>query len=406
MNRPVIQRSCWWVLLGVIAATLAAQEHPARCIGEEDLLFLAWPVYAPVGALVAYRRPDDAIGWVLLFVGLLASLTALSLTLLERAQDNGLPYGSSVAVPALSGMALMFPLILLSTTVTFLLYPSGLPSTRWRPVLWFTWTLVGLSFVIAVMNPTIGVEVPGGAGAEVDVENPFWPGFLGRLVSSNPDTPHPKPLDFTFPAFLVLMVLCTAVAIWSAIRRTWLSSGIERLQMRLFAAAIALLILTLWPAQYLAEHGHSTGRYLVLAAAFALIPISCGVAILRYRLYEIDRIIGRTTAYAMVTGVLLAVYGVVVTSVGQLLPESSDLAVAAATLSVAALFRPVLGWARRVVARRFDREQYDAEREVDAFAVRLRSEVDVAEVRHDLLAVLDRTVQPASSGLWVSRSRR
>jgi hypothetical protein len=196
-------------------------------------------------------------------------------------------------------------------------------------------------------------------------------------------------------------------AIWAAVRRTLRATGVERLQMRLFASAIALLILVLWPAQYLAENGHSTGRYILLAIAFSLIPLSCGVAIMRYRLYDIDRIIGRTTAYVLVTGVLLGVYAVVVTSLTSLVPESGSSgqadswAVAVATLVAAGLFQPVLRWARRVVDRRFNREQFDAERAVEAFALRLRDEVEGDEVRSDLLKVLMSTVQPASTGLWL-----
>jgi hypothetical protein len=124
-------------------------------------------------------------------------------------------------------------------------------------------------------------------------------------------------------------------------------------------------------------------------------------------LYDIDRIIGRTTAYVFVTGVLLGVYAVVVTSLTSLVPESGSSgqadswAVAVATLVAAGLFRPVLRWARRVVDRRFNREQFDAERAVEAFALRLRDEVQSDEVRSDLLKVLRSTVQPASTGLWL-----
>jgi drug/metabolite transporter (DMT)-like permease len=233
------------------------------------------------------------------------------------------------------------------------------------------------------------------------------PNFVGEVMSANPDDPGTRPLDFTFPVFLALVAICIVAAVWAAVRRTWRSTGVERLQMRLFAASIALLILVLMPAQYLATHGHSTGRYVLLSVAFALIPLSCGVAILRYRLYDIDRIIGRTTAYVLVTGVLLCVYVAVVTSLTSLVPESGSTgqtdswAVAVATLVAAGLFRPVLRWARRVVDRRFNREQFDAERAVEAFAVRLRDEVESGQVRADLLAVLGATVQPASTGLWL-----
>jgi uncharacterized protein (UPF0218 family) len=407
MSRQEIQRVCWYALIVVIVALLAVKTFVQPGYGEEDLLFLAYLVFAPVGAVIAYRRPDNAIGWVFLCVGLLGSLTALLLSLTERAQAGGLPYGPDVAIPAQFGIALGFPLILLSTAVTFLLYPSGLPSPRWRPVLWLAWALIASSFVLGITAPTVWVDIPGAGPAQVQLENPMSPNFVGQVMSANPDRADTKPLDFTFPVFLGLMAVCIVAAIWAAGRRTWKATGVERLQMRLFASAIALLILVLWPAQYLAENGHSTGRYILLAIAFSLIPLSCGVAILRYRLYDIDRIIGRTTAYVLVTGVLLAVYVVVVTSLTRLVAESGSTgqadswAVAVATLVAAGLFRPVLRWARRVVDRRFNREQFDAERAVEAFALRLRDEVEGEEVRSDLLKVLRSTVQPASTGLWL-----
>ncbi len=402
MSRQGVQRACWWWTLALILTILTAKSVVQPGFGEEDLLFLAWLVYASVGAVIAYRRPDNSIGWLFLFVGLLASLTALSLALMARAQADGLPYGADVAVPALVGVALMFPLILLSTTVTFLLYPSGLPSPRWRPILWLAWVLIAFSFVFGFTSPTVSVDVPGAGGAEVEIENPI--DFVGRVIPQEPGVGNG---GFIFPVFLMIVAACTLTSVWAAARRTWRSTGVERLQMRLFASSIALLVLVLQPAQYLATHGHSTGRYILLAVAFALIPLSCGVAILRYRLYDIDRIIGRTTAYVLVTGVLLAVYVVVVTSLTSLVPESGSTgqadswAVAVATLGAAGLFRPVLRWARRVVDRRFNREQFDAELAVEAFAVRLRDEVEGDEVRSDLLKVLGSTVQPASTGLWL-----
>jgi hypothetical protein len=407
MSRERLQRAAWRILVAVVLAVLAIKTIVQPGFTEEDLLFLAWLVFAPVGAVIAYRRPDNPIGWVFLLVGLLASLTALSLSLTARAQEQGLPYGPSVVIPTVLSITLMFPLILLSTAVPFLLYPSGLPSPKWRLVLWLAWALIVFGLVAGAASPTVSVAALDGEGADVIVDNPMSPDFVGRLISANPDDPGAKPLDFMFPIFLVLMAVCIVAAVGAAVLRTWRSTGVERLQMRLFASSIVLLIMVLMPAQYLATHGHSTGRYVLLAAAFALIPLSCGVAILRYRLFDIDRIVGRTTAYILVTGVLLVVYVVVVTSLTSLVPESGSTgqadswAVAVATLAAAGLFRPVLRWARRVVDRRFNREQFDAERSVEAFAVRLRAEVEGDEVRSDLLMVLGSTVQPASVGLWL-----
>jgi hypothetical protein len=132
------------------------------------------------------------------------------------------------------------------------------------------------------------------------------------------------------------------------------------------------------------------------------IPVAIGIAVTRYRLYEIDRVVSRTTSYVVVTGFLVAVYAATVTAVSRLLPgTSSSFAVAAATLAAAALFRPVLTRVQRTVDHRFNRGQYDAQQTVDAFAGRLRDEVDPDEVSADLLAVLSRTVEPRGVALWV-----
>ena len=146
--------------------------------------------------------------------------------------------------------------------------------------------------------------------------------------------------------------------------------------------------------------------YVLRTVSMALIPIAAGLAITRFHLYDVDRVITRTTAYALVTGVLLIVYAVIVIGLGHLLPDSSDLAVAAATLAAAGLFRPVLRLARRVVDRRFNREQFDAERAVESFAYQLRDEVDPEQVVDDLISVVERTVAPANVELWLTAGDR
>lgn len=395
MTRGEIQRVAWWVLMFAIGAILIATLVTKRQYLVDDLLFVGWFVYVPVGAVVAWRRPGNALGWIFLLVGLAAGLGALAQVgetlALERAEPLAWWGFASTWISSWLG----FPLLLLSTTFTFLLYPDGLPSARWRPVLWLATALLIFSVTAGALQPTLHIGVAGSDISGYDVANPYAPSF----VSYAPDK--------LFWLFFLLMVICTLLAIWCAVRRAWRSTGVERAQMRIFAAAVAFLLASLWPAFYLSEHGYSGVRYVLLAVAFALVPVSCGVAILRYRLYEIDRIIGRTTAYVMVTGVLVGVYVVVVTSLTSLVPESGSTgqadswAVAVATLVAAALFRPALRWARRVVDRRFNREHFDAEREVEAFAVRLRDKVGGDEVRSDLLTVLGSTVQPSSAALWL-----
>ncbi len=151
---------------------------------------------------------------------------------------------------------------------------------------------------------------------------------------------------------------------------------------------------------------------LVRAASMALVPIAAGFAITRFHLYDVDRVISRTTAYALVTGVLLGVYAAVVTSLTSLVPESGSSgapdswAVAIATLAAAGLFRPVLRWAQVLVDRRFNREQYDAEVAVASFADQLRAEVNPHQVVSGLISVVDETVAPMAVQLWLREGAR
>lgn len=395
MRGAQIQRAGWWVLMSAIAAILIATVVLKRRYFIDDLLFVAWLSYVPVGAVVSWRRPENPLGWIFLLVGLAAALGALAQAGETLALEQGEPLAWWGFASAWISSWLGFPLILLSTTFTFLLYPDRLASARWKPVLWLATGLLMFSVVAGALQPTVRIEVPGSDIPGYDVANPYAP----ALEAYTPDN--------LFWLFLLLMVVCTLLGIWCAVHRAWRSQGVERAQMRIFAAAVVFLLASLWPALYLSENGYSGARYVLLAVAFALVPVSCGVAILRYRLYDIDRVIGRTVAYGLVTAVLLVVYAVVVTSLTSLVPESGSTgqadswAVAVATLVAAGLFRPVLSWARRVVDRRFDREQFDAERAVEAFAGRLRDEVEGDEVTRDLLSVLGSTVQPASAALWL-----
>jgi hypothetical protein len=157
-----------------------------------------------------------------------------------------------------------------------------------------------------------------------------------------------------------------------------------------------------------ARRHRGIGKRAAQVGAMAAVPIAAGLAITRFHLYDVDRVISRTTAYALVSGVLLGVYVTIVTALTSLAPasgatgEPDSWVVAIATLAAAAMFRPLLRWAQSLVDRRFNREQYDAELTVERFALRLRDEVGTQEVREDLLQVLGRTMQPRVSGLWLS----
>ncbi len=302
MTRERLQRTCWWGLVVTICLVLATKTLLQRRYGADDLLFLGWLAYVPVGAVVARRRPDNAIGWIFLLVGLCATLMAGALFVIERAQAEGVFYPTSAVLAQVVVGSLFFPLILLSTTITFLLYPTGLPSARWRPLLWFTWALVVFGGLFGLLLPTVSLDSPVPGNEQLEFSNPLSPQFIKGAISSSEDAVRNHPLDSTFPIFLTLVVICTLGALWSAVHRAWRSEGTERQQIRLFAFAILFLLAVLFPALYLSQHGYSAVRFVLLTVAFAFIPISCGIAILRYRLYDMDRIIGRTTSYAVGIG--------------------------------------------------------------------------------------------------------
>ena len=206
---------------------------------------------------------------------------------------------------------------------------------------------------------------------------------------------------FVIVPLLMVGALASLVARW---RR---SRGTERLQYRWFALSVALAVGVLITTNTLFNSLDVPIFVYVIATAVGLnaVPVAIGVAVTRYRLYEIDRIVSRTTSYAAVTGLLLLVYAAVVTTVSRLLPgSSSSFAVAAATLAAAALVRPLLRRVQTAVDHRFNRSGYDAQQAADAFSTRLRDEVDTDEVTADLVAVLRTTVQPARVGLWLRES--
>jgi hypothetical protein len=283
-----------------------------------------------------------------------------------------------------------YPVFAMSTTVTALLYPNGLQSRRWRPVLWLAVGSAAVMVLLAALDPTLELA------------------DTGRQVH-NPLSPDGMPADPLSSALMPLawftgFVVAGGAAVVGIVLRYRRSRGVERLQLRWFAfavvvVAVVLLLLVLGGA--LGGEGDSVVVTLLSDLALAFVPLSCGLAILRYHLYDIDRLVSRTTSYALVTAFVITVYATLVTLVPRLLPVSSSLAVAAATLVAAALARPVLSRVQAVVDRRFNRSRVDAQRTVDAFGARLREAVDAQVVRDDLLAATTQMMQPATVTLWV-----
>jgi len=341
----------------------------------------AFVAIGAVGLLLSVRRPGNAIGWI--YLGSWVGMTAIVWIGSYAKWATVTHPGGFAGTPAVwLNNWLWVPVIGTLLTFPFLLFPNGhLLTRRWRPVAWAAGVVTVLWSIAFAFE---GEDYSDALGRSAD--HPYtpdhWVGFFntGKNVL----------------ALVFLTVLVGSVA--SLVLRFRRSGPLERAQIKwlMLAGALSVAFTTL-PV----DHGTGNWVDVVAGLVWALLPISVGVAILRYRLYDIDRFISRTTSYVLVIGVLFLVYVSVVTAVGQLLPKSSDLAVAAATLAAAALFRPVLSRVKSVVDRRFNRSRYDAQHTVDAFAARLRDGVDPDLVATDLLDVVEGTVEPTSASLWM-----
>ena len=330
----------------------------------------------PVGGFVlASRRPGNRIGWLGLAMGLALGLRNFADQYEQRALVAA--PGSWPAGPAALWVSEWIWLIALALVAfTFLLFPTGrLRSRRWRPAAWFVGVVFALS-TAAVM-----------AGAAREWAHPS--ASLGQLVS---------------PPVLAAMVLCflAALAVSGAaiVVRFARSAGEERLQLKWFAAAAVLVVATF--IALILTGSNSVAAAILLNLALVCLDVAIAVAVLKYRLYEIDRIISRTLAYTIVTGVLVGLYAGVVLLATRVLSFSSSVAVAASTLAAAALFSPLRRRVQRVVDRRFNRARYDAEEIVAAFAVRLKDGVNLDAVQADLASVVQRALEPAHVSMWMN----
>ena len=345
-------------------------------------------VFGLTGVVVAYHQPRNPVGWILIsfpFLFLLGADAQYYAVLRYHLGHTGLPFGPAAVVVAPVNQVSFFVLPL-----AILLFPDGrLTSARWRWVL-LAYAALGATEVSGEFAPAIAAVAARDIRVDPtgDVANP--PGLPGWLA-------HP-------PAGLLAFVLVSTGVIWlSFVVHQVLSwrqaDGVRRQQLKWLASGAAVAL-----AVGVAGSTVTSGvlSYLLGATLIAL-PISIGVGILRYRLYEIDRIISRTLAYAIVTGLLVGLYTGLVLLATHLLTFSSSVAVAASTLVAAALFNPLRRRVQDTVDRRFNRARYDADRTVAAFAARLKDAVDLDSVRNDLAGVVQQTLEPAHVSVWISR---
>jgi len=386
------RRFLWWFLLTTaivsfcVVFLLSARTRYSLPPGWGWLMWAAVTVGA-VGAVVAHRRPQAPIGWIFLFVLWLAGVGALASAIAELAAESG---DRSIFVALCAAFATVYwpPQFLLATTFTVLLFPDGVASSRWRPVLWVAIAATAVIAVAPLLGPTF--DLADGDGAPT-IANPLAGLFGGGSQGLS---------DAVLATAGLIGFACGLVGLLGILIRTFRSKGVLHLQLRWFTSALVVVAL----AQFI-HWDSANGANPFLAIAISLIPISCGVAILRYHLYDIDRIVSRTTSYAIVTGLLLATYFAVIGLATSVMGKESPLAVAGATLTAAALARPALRSVQSLVDRRFNRARYDALHTVDAFGARLRNQVDPGQVSEDLVGVVNTTLQPDRVALWVKVTR-
>ena len=382
-----------WVLTMLGIVVIAWLDQLSRQAGRSDLAQLTpdafvGPVLAAVsgttvGAVLASRRPRHPVGWLLLVLGLSLALGGVA----PAYAAYGL-LARPGALPAAHAVARYWPITVVTaqTALSFvlLLTPTGsLPSPRWR--WWARVTAAAAAILLVALAVARGPLDPQYQllGGPFDLR-----GQGGLLLVVNQ----------LALAFTTLAVVVGAASLVVRFRR---AGGVERQQLRWVAWAAALAVL----GAVVALGGVAVGATAVvtwtISACFAVLPVAIGAAILRYRLYDLDRIISRTLAYGLLTVLLGLGYAVVVLGLGQLLGRDSSLVVAAATLAVAAAFQPARRRVQAAVDRRFNRRRHDAALVIEGFAVRLRDQVDLDALHTELLAVVDQTMQPTQASLWL-----
>jgi len=389
--------------LGLAAPASAADSSWGSSGFATEVAFLLLAFTFPcVGALIVNRQPRNRVGWLLLAgVGLAVALPGVLdvYALYGLAIDPGALPAAEVAAGIIEGSWVW----MIGSVGIFLilLFPDGrLPSRRWRWLPWLAGTVMTLIAVSISLSTEELTEAP-----VPDLRNPLAVDSLQG------------PWTAVFTVVIVLLPVCIVAAAVSLVLRFRRSRGIERQQLKWLAlagAVVAACYFAGMAGQFLKAdpfEGPDPSWLLVVQdlvlVSFALLPAAIGLAILRHRLYDIDRVINRTLVYGSLTLLLAATYLALVLGLRLLLDPltgQSDLAVAASTLAVAALFRPARGRVQAVVDRRFFRGRYDAAQTVESFVGRLRQEVDLDAVSTDLRVVVDDTMQPAHVSLWLRKA--
>ena len=347
--------------------------------------------FSTVGAIVASRRSENLVGWLLCLYGLAQSIyhfSAQYAIYALLAHPDSFPVGEAMAWVS----SFLLPIIIGFSVFFILLFPTGrLPSRRWR---WVTWLTVAFVLVGAISGAFSSGPVDGLG----PIRNPLGMEGFSNVYNS---------LLFTMVATFLLVAAASSVFM-----RLRGAKGVERQQIKWFAYAAAATVMGLVLAYVIPEVidvplWFERIGYAILLSLIPAIPISIGIAILRYHLYDIDIIINRTLVYGTLTATLALVYFGVVTATQTLFrtltgeEQLPQLVVVASTLVIAALFNPLRRRIQAFIDRRFYRSKYDAAKTLEAFSVKLRDETDLEALNNDLVGVVRETMQPAHVSLWL-----
>jgi hypothetical protein len=367
--------------VAILAGAGAAVARVAQSsIGSTLPIFTVVVVaYLVVGLLIIERRGGNAIGPILFAMGLLiAAYSVADLVIRQPDPPAGTEYLAWL-------VTLMDAPLFAMVAFLFLLFPDGhLPSPRWR------W--VGLAVIVFGAISLVGTAmIPGPFPFYAEFDNPF--GVTGMQEVA------------IVSVFYLLTIACVVGAVLSLVGRWRRGGPIERAQLKwVTTAAVLIAAVMVSYALLFGPRNFNDIADLAVGIALGFFPVAIGIAILRYRLFEIDRIISRTIGWIAVTAILAAVFAAVVVGLQVVLEPATGnntLAVAASTLVAAALFQPLRGRVQRAVDRRFNRARVDAQRAIDAFGAHLRDDVDLVALRTALVATADEAVRPVAATVWL-----
>jgi hypothetical protein len=396
VGRPRLGPTVAALVLGGLVLVLAVAAVPLARLAHQSLNAStgSTPVWvtAPagvVGFVVAWRKPGNPLGWIILIAAVFSMVTkdASYYAVADyRLHHGGLPLGW-VALLAQPGSVL--GLVLLG--LVFLLFPDGRPpSPRWR---WVVWVYVGIGLVWMTWTASITV------GAIIGHHTQVTSG--GQLFQLSGYDQAVGWWNAALGVFILLVVVFLVASLAGQVASWRRSSGERRQQLKWLMAGSAAAVAGFG----IATVPGAIGSAFYLGGLFVF-SLCVGVAVLRYRLFDIDRVISRTLGYAIVTGLLVGAYAGIVLLATEVLKIHGTVAVAVATLAAAALFNPLRRRVQKVVDRRFNRARYDADRIIAAFAARLHNAVDLEAVRDDLASSVQQALEPAHVAVWIHATER